>query len=112
MPPLEALQELAISALAHYGISPAAPPRLVNLSENATSLVEDRRGTFALRVRREGYHSRNAIASELAWLQALRRDGVVTTPVPLPGRDGQLIQVVRHPAIPRGRNVVLFEWET
>jgi Ser/Thr protein kinase RdoA (MazF antagonist) len=112
MPQLEALQELAISVLAHYGIAPAAPPRLVNLSENATYRVEDGRRTFALRVHREGYHSRNAIASELAWLQALRRERVVTTPVPVAGLDGQLIQVARHPEIPRGRNVVLFEWET
>ncbi len=114
MPELEALQELAVSALAHYGIAPAAPPRLVNLSENATYRVEDSgsRRSFALRVHREGYHSRNAIASELAWLQALRRDGVVTTPVPVRGGDGELIQVVTHPAIPRGRNVVLFQWES
>lgn len=111
---LECLQELATAALTHYGIEPASPPRLVNLSENATYRV-DEAGTgraFALRIHREGYHSQNAIASELAWLQALRRDGVVTTPVPVPGWDRRLIQVVTHPAMPRGRNVVLFEWES
>ena len=109
---LEVLRELAAAALTHYGIEPASPPRLVNLSENATYRVEDGRRTFALRIHREGYHSQKAIASELAWLQALRRDRVVTTPVPLPGRNGQLIQLVMHPAIPRGRNVVLFDWES
>ncbi len=111
---LEALQELAVSGLAHYGIAPAAPPLLVNLSENATYRVEDAATgrSFALRVHREGYHSRNAIASELAWLQALRRERVVATPVPVSGLDGQLIQFATHPAIQRGRNVVLFEWES
>ena len=51
-----------------------------------------RRPPRALRLHREGYHSREAIASELAWATALRAAGVVATPVPLPGTDGRLIQ--------------------
>ena len=43
---------------------------------------------------------------------ALRNDGVVITPVPVAGRDGELIQDVAHPAMPRPRIVVLFEWES
>jgi Ser/Thr protein kinase RdoA (MazF antagonist) len=42
----------------------------------------------------------------------LRKEGVVTTPVPVPGQDGALIQEGTHPAMPRPRNVVLFEWES
>jgi Ser/Thr protein kinase RdoA (MazF antagonist) len=64
-----------------------------------------------LRVHREGYHSEAAIASELAWLTALRRDGAAITPVPHAGRDGKLIQSVAHAAMARPRNVVLFDWE-
>lgn len=111
---LRCLQELAGSALRSYHVGSPGEPALVNLSENATYRVEDQDSgrRWALRVHREGYHSKSAIASELAWLQALRRDGVVTTPVPLPGRDGQLIQQAGHPAMRRPRNVVLFQWET
>lgn len=111
---LQCLAELAAAALGLYGIHPEAPPKLVNLSENATYKVRAS-GTgaeYALRVHREGYHSKGAIASELAWLQALRRDNVVVTPIPKLGRDGGLIQEVGHPAMTRPRNVVLFGWET
>jgi len=110
---LECLGELAGAALAGYGIEAAVPPRLVNVSENATYHVRDADTgrEYALRVHREGYHTRDAIASELAWLQALRRDGVVATPVPLPGLDGELIQMIGHTAMARPRHVVLFEWE-
>jgi len=111
---LGCLAELVHSALDNYGITSEAPPELINLSENATYRVDDAASgrRFAMRVHRDGYHSRNAIVSELAWLQALRRDRVVITPVPVAGRDGQLIQAVGHPAMPRPRNVVLFEWES
>src|SRR5688500_11387838 len=111
---LQCLKELAEAALQKYSVGTPTPPTLINLSENATYRIDDpgsgRR--WALRVHREGYHSRIAIASELAWLQALRRDGVVTTPVPVAGLDGGLIQTATHPAMRRPRNVVLFEWET
>ena len=109
---LECPGELAEAALARYGIEAAEPPKLINVSENATYRVtaSDRR-EYALRVHREGYHSKNAIASELAWLQALRRDGVVVTPIPVPGTDGSLIQAVEHPAMPRPHHVVLSNWE-
>jgi Ser/Thr protein kinase RdoA (MazF antagonist) len=111
---LACLSELATAALDRYQLGDAGTPSLVNLSENATYRVEDW-GTgrlYALRVHRDGYHSQNGIASELAWLQALRTDGVVTTPVPIPGRDGALIQSVGHPTMQRARNVVLFAWES
>jgi Ser/Thr protein kinase RdoA (MazF antagonist) len=110
---LACLQQLAADALANYDVGAPAAPVLINLSENATYRIEDTATgrKWALRVHREGYHSRNAIASELAWLTALRRDGVVTTPVPVPGQNGELIQIAGHHAMPRPRNVVLFEWE-
>jgi Ser/Thr protein kinase RdoA (MazF antagonist) len=110
---LECLRELAASALANYGLAGASPPVLINLSENATYRIEDPSSgrRFAMRVHREGYHSKNAIASELAWLQALRNDSVVITPIPVSGKDGDLIQSLGHPAMPRPRNVVLFKWE-
>jgi len=111
---LTCLGELAQAALDRWGIVAAAPPALINLSENATYRVDDASSDrrWAMRVHREGYHSRTAIASELAWLQALRRDNVVITPKPVAGKDGSLIQAVGHPAMTKPRHVVLFEWES
>ena len=108
-----ALAAVAEAALGRYGIVPAAPPALVNLSENATFRVDDAASgrRYALRLHRDGYHSDQGIRSELAWLMALRADGVATTPAPLPGRDGDLLQRVPDPSVPRGRRAVLFAWE-
>lgn len=111
---LELLAELGRDALARYDLPRNCSVSLINLSENATCKVEDPATgcRWALRIHREGYHSDAGIASELAWLTDLRNTKVVTTPVPIKGLDGELIQTARHPGIPRSRNVVLFEWET
>lgn len=110
---LPILLELAIAATANYELPAGLAVNMINLSENATYKVEapDRR-RWALRIHRDGYHSRTAIASELAWLTDLRQTGVVATPVPVKGRDGEIIQDIDHPRLPRPRHVVLSEWET
>ena len=110
---LRRLHLLATAALDRYDLPPGAEAHLVNVSENATYRIEAPAGgeKWALRVHREGYHSRNAIASELAWLTALRRDGAVVTPTPIAGTDGEPIQLVPHETLPRPRHVVLFDWE-
>jgi Ser/Thr protein kinase RdoA (MazF antagonist) len=109
---LERLQVLAEHAVKRFGLSENVPVKLINVSENATYKVEDGSGRkWALRVHREGYHSRTAIASELAWLSALRDDGV-TTPSAVRGVDGEYIQTVAAGGLPNPRNVVLFEWES
>ena len=103
---LDALQRVAEQAVTSYALPEGVAVSMINLSENATFKVEASDGQqFALRVHRQGYHTRAAIASELAWLVALRREAIVITPRPVMGRDGELIQSVQ------GRNVVLFEWE-
>jgi Ser/Thr protein kinase RdoA (MazF antagonist) len=53
-----------------------------------------------------------AIASELAWLIDLRNSGVVISPLPIKGVDGELIQELAHGRMKRPRSIVLFEWET
>ncbi len=110
---LPILLDLATRALENYALPPGLTVTLVNLSENATYCVRAPHGrSWALRIHRQGYHSRVAIASELAWLQDLRAQGVVETPVPVPGRDGQIIQVVGHPRLPDPRHIVLSIWES
>src|SRR5262245_25604056 len=105
------LERITVSALARYPFAPDATLSLINLSENATYRIDSTGERFAMRVHREGYHSEKAIASELAWAMALRRDGAAVTPAPMPGRDGRLIQTVAHELLPHPRNVVAFRWE-
>jgi Ser/Thr protein kinase RdoA (MazF antagonist) len=104
-------------ALSLYDLPPNATVHLVSRSENETYQVAAPSGRrWALRVQRPGYQSKNALASEIAWLVALRKDGVVATPVPIAGLNGEWVQVTRIPVAraqgtPEARNVVLFAWE-
>jgi Ser/Thr protein kinase RdoA (MazF antagonist) len=110
---LQELQVLATRATRRYGLPSDVTIKLINVSENATYRIEDPASgqKWALRVHREGYHSRKAIASELAWLAALRHDGAVVTPTPVRGLDGEFIQAVAVDGLANPRNVVLFLWE-
>jgi Ser/Thr protein kinase RdoA (MazF antagonist) len=109
---LPLLHELAVAASRLYELPQPLDVSLVNLSENATFRVTAQTGQrWALRIHRDGYHSRAAVASELAWVIALRKAGVAVTPIPLAGRNGELIQHLSHARMPRARNIVLFAWE-
>ena len=110
---LDVLLELAEAATANYDLPPGVAVAMINLSENATYKVEAPDGSrWALRIHRDGYHSKAAIASELAWLTDLRDSGVVVTPKAVKGKDGEIIQMVGHAKLARPRHVVLSEWET
>ena len=103
---LEALQLVAERALQKYTLPSGVSVNMINLSENATYKLEAGDGRkWALRVHREGYHTKAAIASELAWLMDLRSSGVVVTPRPVKGINSEIIQEVS------GRYVVLSDWE-
>jgi Ser/Thr protein kinase RdoA (MazF antagonist) len=110
---LQYLQNLACHALTRYELPDDVTLERINASENITYRVEDAASgkRWALRIHRPGYHSKTAIASELAWLTALRQDDAATTPIPVAGRDGELIQSLIVEGLLRPRNVVLFEWE-
>lgn len=110
---LKLLQSVASNAVPHYNFPDDATVKMINLSENATYSVESAKTgqKWALRVHREGYHSRTAIASEHAWTDALRQDSGVITPKIKPGRDGENIQLIEAEGIVP-RHVVVFEWES
>jgi Ser/Thr protein kinase RdoA (MazF antagonist) len=110
---LPILLELAQTALQHYDLPRALQTTLINLSENATYRIEAADGRrWSLRIHREGYHSKMAIASELAWAIELRQSGVAITPTPMPDRDGEIIRTVNHPRMKAPRHCVVFEWES
>jgi Ser/Thr protein kinase RdoA (MazF antagonist) len=99
-------------ALSLYDLPPGATVHLISRSENEIYRVEAPSGRrWALRVQRPGYQSKNALASEIAWLVALRQDRVVATPVPIAGVNGEWVQVARIQGAPELRKVVLFAWE-
>jgi Ser/Thr protein kinase RdoA (MazF antagonist) len=93
-------------ALSLYDLPRNVTVALISLSENEIYKVETPSGKkWAMRLQRPGYQSRSSLASEISWLLALRKDGVVSTQVPVAGLNGEWIQIVAD------RNLVLFEWE-
>src|SRR2546430_4870486 len=98
---LERVTRCAQQALAAYGCHPATTVRLLNVSENATYLVEDPdAGPSVLRVHRHGYHTEPAIASELAWMDALGAEAGARAPPAPAAAAGRPAAPRSHP--PRG----------
>jgi Ser/Thr protein kinase RdoA (MazF antagonist) len=98
-------------SLARWGLSPATVISLLNVSENATFALSDpaARRDLVLRVHRVGYSSAEEIHSELAWINALRRDGVIDTATVVPGSNGELVQTLASPSGRVPRHAVAFE---
>ncbi len=109
LPRLEAVGREAVSRHLPAGTYEL---RLLNHSENTTYLVTeaDSSEPCILRIHRTGYHSDNAIRSELLWTKALREEAGVRTPATLPGTNGELIHNVATQEVPEGRNCVFFEF--
>ena len=92
---MDRVRGCARDALAAYGGHPGASIELLNVSENATFLVSDpETGPSVLRVHRLGYHTEREIASELAWMDALRAEAGVRTPRVQPAADGRRVVTV------------------
>ena len=103
----------AREALRAYGCHPDASIELLNVSENATFRVSDpEAGPSVLRVHRLGYHTEQEIVSELAWMDALRTEAGVRTPLVLATADGQRVVTVAEHAGPgaAARHCVRFEF--
>lgn len=81
------------TVLPQWGLSARTEITLLTISENATYRLRDGATglEMALRVSRPGYNSRAEILSELAWINALRADGIIDTPAPIPLLNGGLI---------------------
>ncbi|MEP6867180.1 MAG: phosphotransferase [Novosphingobium sp.] len=103
------LQQLAQAALAHW------PGRFTDLKavkyrENAVfSVYRDDGLRFAVRIHRHGYHSQDALRSELNWMNALAAAGVGAPPVAL-SLAGRALSEVGHPAVPETRQIDLLQW--
>lgn len=109
---LQRLKGVAQNAFARYGLSPQSKIVLLNHSENTTYRIDDPKTgkRRVMRVHRTGYHTKAGIRSELLWMKALNDEAGLHTPQAIPGRDGDLIQLVDAPGMDEPRHVVLFEW--
>ena len=108
---LTGLEAVARAALPRFGLPGDAPMSLLHHRENAVFRVVDpaQDRPFALRVHRIGYRTTQEIRSELAWMDALRADGI-HTPAPRPGTDGSTVQTVSVAALDSPRDVDLLSW--
>jgi len=107
---LERLQAVAEGVLPAYGMSPDARVSILNISENATYLVEDGADRSVLRVHRLGYHGHDAVLSELQWMTSLRESGAIDAPAVIPALDGRWIVSTDEPGSDEPRRSVLFEY--
>ena len=104
------LATVARRAVSAWGIGAEARLQLLNISENATYRIDDpaRAEPLILRVHRTGYHTRNAVETELAWMKALQSEAGVETPQAIPALNGDLILTVASPDLAEERFVVMF----
>lgn len=106
---LALLQELANASLHLWPVPDGASARLINVSENATYLVEGPDGfRTILRVHREDYHTERAIECELLWMDALNASNCVETPDVIVGVDGNAVQRGSLPGRLAERFMVMF----
>lgn len=98
------LELLGRAALKEFGVEPTTISRLVH-AENTTFRIESPQGEFSLRISRPGYQSTSNIASEIAFLAALRAEGF-RVPDPWQAR----LVTAEVDEVPEARDCVLFRW--
>lgn len=94
---LQRLQSLLQASLSSWGLHPSCEIKLLTFSENATYLVSDpvAQRRLVLRVHRPDYSNVDEIHSELAWIEALRASGAVSTAAPIPLANGERVARIR-----------------
>lgn len=109
---VERLRRGAERLAPEWGLSPRVEVSLLNISENATFKAEDPGGAapVILRVHRPGYHTRQEIESELAWLDSLAAENVVPIARALPTTSGG--KIAEFTVDGDARQVVAFEFLT
>ena len=105
------MERLAKASLDLWDVPEGASVRLINVSENTTYMIEAPGGFKAvLRVHRQNYHSHRAIECELAWIEALNHEKVVTTPSFFVGKNGDPIQSGQVEGLNGQHYMVLFHF--
>ncbi len=86
------MNDLAQTAAARWGLGQTRL-QFVAGRENRVYRVSDDSGEYALRIKRPGYRQRNELESELMWMAALDRAGILV-PKPVLSPGGQLLEQV------------------
>ncbi len=106
---IELLTNLARKSLHQWNLSDAEI-ELIKYRENAVFKITAVNGKqFALRQHRPGYHTKEALQSELLWMQSLN-DWNIFAPTPVPTINGEVICSVSIQSIPEPRHCDLLEW--
>jgi Ser/Thr protein kinase RdoA (MazF antagonist) len=103
---LRRMEDIARSALPRWRFRDS-DLEVLKYRENAVFKVTTGAERFALRVHRPGYHSDDALRSELEWMSALAAGGI-DVPKVVPTATGELFTVVGSDSVPV--QVDLFEW--
>lgn len=102
------ITQVAHQILAQYPVQYHGQLSLLCRSENATFKIVTPTHRYAMRIHRCGYHNKNNILSELAWLNALRETGLIV-PEAIADNHGEYVQTI---TVNDGtqRHAVLFNW--
>jgi Ser/Thr protein kinase RdoA (MazF antagonist) len=103
------MEQLARNTLPAWGLE-GALLELIKYRENAVFKLVKQDGTpYALRVHRGGYHSDEALRSELQWMSAIDEAGI-HVPKLVPALDGESFVVASAEGLPGPHQIDLFEW--
>ncbi|BAN48947.1 phosphotransferase enzyme family protein [Metapseudomonas resinovorans] len=103
------LQRLALAALRQWD-GDFVGLDLIKYRENAVfCATRSDGGRCALRVHRDGYHSEEALRSELQWMEALAADGI-RVPQIIRTRDGEHLTRVHSDELDEARYVDMLGW--
>jgi Ser/Thr protein kinase RdoA (MazF antagonist) len=105
---LDRMRGLAHAALPLWNIESAALD-LLKYRENAVFKVTAGDSKFAMRVHRPGYHTDDALRSELQWMDALSHAGI-DVPRIVPTASGELFATSETVDMPAPLQIDLFEW--
>ena len=100
---------LATAALQEWGMADATISLLKQRENAVFAVVQPDGSRAAMRIHRFGYHSDDALRSELQWMRELDEFGV-HTPVAIPTLTGELFALVQVPDVPERRQVDLLRW--
>jgi Ser/Thr protein kinase RdoA (MazF antagonist) len=106
---LSRLRRVGRTALAKYGLEDARLT-LQRYEQNTMLRVDAHGGPYLLRINRPRMHTPDTIASEMAWLSALRRDTDLGVPEPVAANDGSLVVVASDSGVPEPHACVLLRW--
>ncbi|MCE2393615.1 phosphotransferase [Candidatus Poribacteria bacterium] len=101
------LRKLADAALEKFGFNQYRLTLLQHLV-NTTFRLDCDRGRFLVRIHRA--RSRTAVASELAWLEALVHETTVSVQIPQRSLDGKMIVVGEQIGMPAPYPVTVLSW--